>query len=148
MRLGDFDLYRRAVTVLGKGNKRRQIPISIELVNTVDEYLLTEYPVLERLPTLTDHLWFPVHKLGDRILTLTPEKPLGYSNFWAWWTRVETRGGRPAPQAAHDETHVCDRYSRRNRGKFVRRPGPPRALLDPRHRDVSALLTAGIWRPP
>ena len=65
MRLGDFDLYRRAVTVLGKGNKRRQIPISIELVNTVDEYLLTEYPVLRRLPTLTDHVWFPVHKLGD-----------------------------------------------------------------------------------
>ena len=40
MQLGDFDLYRKAVTVLGKGNKRRQIPISLELVNTVDEHLL------------------------------------------------------------------------------------------------------------
>jgi len=62
-------------------------------VNTVDEHLLTEYPVLERLPTLTDHVWFPVHKLGDRILSLKPEKMLGYSNFWAWWTRVETEAG-------------------------------------------------------
>ena len=31
MRLGDFDLYDKAVTVLGKGKKRRRIPISPEL---------------------------------------------------------------------------------------------------------------------
>ena len=93
MQLGDFDLYRKAVTVLGKGNKRRRIPISGELVNTVDEHLLTEYPMIERLPTLTDYLWFPVHKMGDRILTMKPEKMLGYSNFWAWWKKVESEAG-------------------------------------------------------
>ena len=74
MQLGDFDLYRKAVTVLGKGEKPRRMPISGELVDTVDEHLLTEYPVIERLPTLTDHLWFPVQKMGDRILTMAPEK--------------------------------------------------------------------------
>ena len=31
MHLGDFDLYRKTVTVLGKGSKQRQIPISAEL---------------------------------------------------------------------------------------------------------------------
>ena len=74
IRLGDFDLYDRAITVLGKGSKRRRIRISIELVNTVDEHLLTGYPVLERLPVLADHLWFPVHKVGDRIINLVPDK--------------------------------------------------------------------------
>ena len=48
--------------------------------------LLTEYPVIERLPTPTDYLWFPVHKRGDRILTMVPEKCLV--------TRTSGRGGR------------------------------------------------------
>ena len=67
------------------------------MVNTVDEHLLTEYPLIERPATLTDYLWFPVHKMGDRILTMVPEKMLGYSNFWAWWRRVESEAGVPSP---------------------------------------------------
>jgi len=57
LQLGDFDLYRKTITVLGKGSKRRLIPISSELVATVDEYLLTEYPLLGRTPSATDYLW-------------------------------------------------------------------------------------------
>ena len=48
LQLGDFDLYRKTIVVTGKGSKRRPIPISPELVATVDEYLLTEYPLLEQ----------------------------------------------------------------------------------------------------
>jgi site-specific recombinase XerD len=44
--LGDFDLYRKTVTLLGKGSKRRLAPVSAELTATVDEYMLTEYPLL------------------------------------------------------------------------------------------------------
>ena len=41
-----------------RGSKRRLIPISAELVATVDEYLLTEYPAARAAPALTDYLWF------------------------------------------------------------------------------------------
>lgn len=74
--LGDFDLYRKTVTVLGKGSKRRLIPISAELARSVDEYLLTEYPILGRLPEATDHVWCGVFKVGDRVIGLKPERRL------------------------------------------------------------------------
>ena len=108
--------------MLGKGAKRRQIPISAELVNSrPDEHLLTEYPVLGRLPVPTDHLWFPVHKVGDRIIKLVPEKVLVLLQLLgAWWKKVEDGGGRPPPQAAHDAAHVRDRRPRRHRGRPVR----------------------------
>ena len=48
LQLGDFDLYRKTIVVTGKGSKRRLIPVSAELAATVDEYRLTEYPLLER----------------------------------------------------------------------------------------------------
>ena len=31
--------------------------------------------------------------MGNRILSLKPEKMLGYSSFWAWWKRVENEAG-------------------------------------------------------
>ena len=46
IKLGDFDLYRKSVTVLGKGRSvggSRSRPSSS---TTVDEHLLTEYPAL------------------------------------------------------------------------------------------------------
>jgi integrase len=60
LQLGDFDLYRKTVVVTGKGSKRRLIPVSAELAATVDEYMLTAYPLLERLPAATDYLWYAV----------------------------------------------------------------------------------------
>ena len=52
--------------VTGKGAKRRLIPILTELVATVDEYLLTEYPLLGRVPVQTDFLWYGVYKVGGQ----------------------------------------------------------------------------------
>jgi site-specific recombinase XerD len=93
IRLGDFDLYRKTVAVTGKGNKRRIVPVSAELSHTVDEYLLTPYAVIGRLPVLTDYLWYPHHKKGDRLLTVKPERPLGYRGYWYWWRSVEEAAG-------------------------------------------------------
>lgn len=91
--LGDFDLYRKTVTVLGKGSRRRLIPISLELAATVDEYLLTPYPVVGRDPKPHDFLWYPVWRMGDRILGAKPEQQLSYRGFYEWWRRVETTAG-------------------------------------------------------
>lgn len=91
--LGDFDLYRKTVTVLGKGSKRRLVPISAELTATVDEYLLTEYPVLGRLPHRNDHLWYAVYRVGERVIGIKPERALSYRGFYEWWRRVENTAG-------------------------------------------------------
>jgi hypothetical protein len=91
--LGDFDLYRKTITVLGKGQKKRLIPVSAELTTTVDEYMLTAYPLLERTPALADFLWYPVYRVGERVIGLKPEQKLSYRGFYEWWKRVEAVAG-------------------------------------------------------
>lgn len=91
--VGDFDLYRKTVTLLGKGSKRRLVPVSSELAATVDEYLLTPYPLLEREPVASDHLWYPVYRVGERVIGLKPERSLSYRGFYEWWRRVEQTAG-------------------------------------------------------
>lgn len=91
--LGDFDLYRKTLTVLGKGSKRRLIPISAELAATVDEYMLTPYPLLERQPVAPDFLWYAVYRVGTRVIGLKPERGLSYRGFYEWWRRVEAAAG-------------------------------------------------------
>ena len=53
--------------------------------------MLTEYPVIGALPALTDYLWYPVHKMGDRLLALKPERMLSHPRLHGWWRRVEKR---------------------------------------------------------
>lgn len=94
LRLGDFDLYRKTVTVEGKGRKQRLVPISRELAAAVDEYLLTPYPApLERAPDTADYLWYPVWRRGEQILAVKPDRPLSYRGFYEWWRRVEKAAG-------------------------------------------------------
>jgi integrase/recombinase XerC len=93
LRLGDFDLYRKTIVVTGKGSKRRLIPISTELSATVDEYLLTPYPILERRPDSTDYLWYGIYKVGERLIGLKPERMLSPRGFTDWWRRVEAAAG-------------------------------------------------------
>jgi integrase/recombinase XerC len=93
LQLGDFDLYRKTIVVTGKGSKRRLIPISAELAATVDEYMLTEYPLLDRTPTATDFLWYGVFRVGERVIGVKPERMLSYRGFYEWWKRVEATAG-------------------------------------------------------
>src|SRR5262245_52945921 len=88
LQLGDFDLFRKTLTVTGKGSKRRLIPLSAELANTVDEYLLTPYPLLERNPVLTDYVWYATYKVGNRLIGLKPERSYSNRGFHQWWERV------------------------------------------------------------
>ena len=94
VKLGDFDLFRKTVTLFGKGRKQRIVPISTELSQGVDEYLLTLYPpALDRLPMQTDYLWFPSWKRGGKIIGLRPDKAMAYGTFHSWWVRVENAAG-------------------------------------------------------
>lgn len=51
--------------MLGKGRKKRLIPVSAELTNTVDEYMLTAYPLLERSPVASDYRWYAVYRVAS-----------------------------------------------------------------------------------
>ena len=112
LQLGDFDLYRKTIVVTGKGSKRRLIPISAELAATVDEYMLSEYPLLGRTPTATDFLWYGVFRVGERVIGLKPERMLSYRGFYEWWRRVEATAGvrhRKPPMTRHTfATDVLD----------------------------------------
>jgi integrase/recombinase XerC len=101
IKLGDFDLYRKTLIVLGKGSKRRLIPVSAELTQAVDEYLLTEYPLLERAPSAKDYLWYPVYRVGERVIGMKPDRSLSYRGFYEWWKRVESAAG-----VAHRKPHA------------------------------------------
>jgi site-specific recombinase XerD len=91
--VGDYDLYRRTITLRGKLNKERVVPISAELVAAVDEHLLTSYPVLDREPERDDHVWFAIWERGKRIIRVTPERQFSYRGFWEWWNRLEKAAG-------------------------------------------------------
>jgi site-specific recombinase XerD len=93
LRLEHFDLFNRLLVVTGKGGKSRPIPISESLSRTVDEYLLTPYPHLARLPGLDDYLWFGVWRRGAQILAVKPERALSKRGFHEWWTRVVRAAG-------------------------------------------------------
>lgn len=94
IRLNHYDLFSRQVTVTGKGGKTRLVPITPRLANLVDEYLLTPYPEpIAREPLPSDFVWYAVRKMGERVLTFTPERQLGYGAFWRWWVKVENEAG-------------------------------------------------------
>ena len=59
----------------------------------VDEYMLTSYPLLERLPAATDSLWYAVYRVGQRVIGLKPERGLSYRGFYEWWCGVENTAG-------------------------------------------------------
>ena len=94
LQLADFDLYRKVVRLQGKGGKERLVPVSAELCAVVDEYLLTPYPMpLGCQPRLSDHVWYGVWRVGERVIALKPERPLSSRGFHEWWVRVETAAG-------------------------------------------------------
>ena len=78
--LGDFDLYRRAVTVSAK----EKAPADPDLDRTREHGRRVpahRVPAARSVPDATDYVWFPVHNVGDRIIGLKPEEAVGYSQF-------------------------------------------------------------------
>ena len=94
LKVGDFDLYRRTVTVLGKGSKRRLIPVSSEVTNALDEHY-DGVPAPRADADREGHLWFPTYHVADRLIGLRPERSSSYRGFYEWWKRVERTAGVP-----------------------------------------------------
>lgn len=84
----DIDLARRQITVFGKGQKSRVIPLRGRIVLEIEHYLLTDLPHLCRTPEPDDHILYPEKRTaGGRILAAYPKKPMSAPTIHRWWYR-------------------------------------------------------------
>ena len=73
IRVQDIDLSRRQVTVYGKGQKSRVIPLRGRIVLELEHYTLEPLPFLDRAPEPDDFLLYPEKRTrGGRILAASP----------------------------------------------------------------------------
>jgi integrase len=89
---------------------------------------------------MSDHLWYPVFRVGDRVIGIKPEREPSDRGFYEWWRRVEATAGvrhRKPHMTRHTfATDVPDATE----GDLLRREGVLGALLDLRHRGLPPLV--------
>ncbi len=107
LRVRDVNLTDRLLIVTEKGDKQRLVPFRGDLVRHLDEYLLTDYPLIGRPPAPSDYLFFP-HRAtgayGDRdaqLLRVEPDRPLSKTGYQMWWQRLTLSAG-----IAHRRAHM------------------------------------------
>jgi integrase len=84
----DVDLSRRQITVFGKGQKSRVIPLRGRVVLEIEAYLLTNLPLLDRPPEPDDYLLYPEKRTGGgRLLAAYPKKRMSAPTVHRWWYR-------------------------------------------------------------
>lgn len=92
LRVADLDRQRGVVSVLGKGSKRRIVPVGEVALVHVDRYLEEVRPKLERP--------------GEPALFLSPRgKPLTRQGFWKLLTRYARAAGVATPASPHKLRH-------------------------------------------
>jgi len=90
---------RRQITVLGKGDKERVIPVRGDFWIAWERHLLEPYPKSGRLPAPQDHVWFPARVAGayqGRARQITceyPDREMCQSGFHGWWVRLLDHAG-------------------------------------------------------
>jgi integrase/recombinase XerC len=82
----DIDLGRRQVTVFGKGQKSRVIPLRGRLILEIEHYLLETLPLVGRPPEPDDYLLYPEKRTaGGRLLAAYPKRPMSGPTMHRWW---------------------------------------------------------------
>jgi integrase/recombinase XerC len=90
----DIDLSRRQVTVFGKGQKSRVIPLRGRIVLEIERYMLEDLPFLKRPPEADDFLLYPEKRSeGRRIIAAYPKKRMSGPTIHRWWYRRLQEGG-------------------------------------------------------
>jgi integrase len=90
----DIDLSRRQITVFGKGQKSRVLPLRGRVVLELEHYTLTPLPLLDRAPEPDDFLLYPEKRSGGgRLLAAYPKRPMSGPTVHRWWyRRLEAAG--------------------------------------------------------
>ncbi|MEX2210702.1 MAG: tyrosine-type recombinase/integrase [Gaiellaceae bacterium] len=100
VRVGDVDLARRTLTVFGKGQKSRVLPLRGRLVLEIEAYTLTPLALVDRVPESDDHLLYPEKRsAGGRLIAAYPKRPLSSPAMHRWWYARLADAGLVAPGA-------------------------------------------------
>jgi integrase/recombinase XerD len=89
-----IDPARKLITVIGKGDKERDIPIDGDFWLAYERSLFEPIPRLDRLPEPDDYFWFPMRVAGEykgrerQVTKSYPERPMGSRGMHLWWTRL------------------------------------------------------------
>jgi integrase len=82
----DIDLARRALTVFGKGQKSRVLPLRGRIVLELEAWSLTPLVLLGRPPEPDDYLLYPEKRTaGGHVLAAYPKRPLQPTSMHRWW---------------------------------------------------------------
>jgi len=90
----DIDLSRRQVTVFGKGQKSRVIPLRGRIVLEIERYMLEPLPLVGRTPEPDDFLLYPEKRTaGARLLAAYPKRRMSGPTIHRWWYRHAEAAG-------------------------------------------------------
>lgn len=93
-RVRDFDLARRQLTVFGKGQKERLIPLRGRIVTALQVYLADELDFVGRTPEPDDFLLYPEKRTPDRrVYWADPKKRCASNTVHRWWYRMLEQAG-------------------------------------------------------
>lgn len=94
VRIRDFDLARGQLTVFGKGQKERVIPLRGRIVMAIGAYLGEPLEFVERRPQPDDYLLYSEKRTPDRrIYWADPKKPCASNTVHRWWYRMLEQAG-------------------------------------------------------
>jgi len=96
VRVRDLDVGRRTLTVFGKGQKERVLPVRGRLVLLAEEYLLTDLPEytsivdgerrrVRRRPEPDDYLLYPEWRKRGVVYKARPKEPKPSQTLHRWW---------------------------------------------------------------
>jgi len=139
IRIRDFDLARRQLTVFGKGQKERVIPLRGRIVMALRTYLGEPLEFVGRRPEPDDYLLYPEKRTPDRrVYWAEPKKPCASNTVHRWWYRMleqaglvghGVRSGLNMHRARHTSQPSSDALpaSRRPRRHSATATSPPRS---------------------
>ena len=94
---GDIDLSRRQVTVFGKGQKSRVIPLRGRIVLEMEHYMMETLPLVGRQPEPDDFILYPEKRTaGGRLLAAYPKRRMSPPTIHRWWYRHAEAAGLSA----------------------------------------------------
>jgi integrase len=94
IRIRDFDLGRRQLTVFGKGQKERVIPLRGRIAMALKAYLGEPLDFVGRRPEPDDYLLYPEKRTPDRrVYWADPKKPCASNTVHRWWYRMLEQAG-------------------------------------------------------